>query len=277
VLSRSAYRLANSFFQLIHPGEIKDYLPQRRTDAFIKYVSSHYETGNGFLTQKLAEGCSLKKNAEAISIEEKNGLVEVVFISGGKKQRMFGRAAICATPAARALKIIRRPSETCRRFLSSLRHGGGDVVAAAFKTAESPCFSYVSTPEMPTTTIVRQKGGDSVIFLSYYMGKKAQRISSLKPAQVTREAVINLRSAGFIGKKAKPIFTDHRRWALISHVIGQSSYATFDASSIRPSNRIFLAGDYAHVEPNSIMPYGMKAAAMSGRSAANAVRALLSK
>lgn len=47
LLPERIYKILNAFFQVIHPGEMEEYLPHRRLDALMKFAVTHYEGGKG--------------------------------------------------------------------------------------------------------------------------------------------------------------------------------------------------------------------------------------
>jgi hypothetical protein len=67
------------------------------------------------------------------------------------------------------------------------------------------------------------------------------------------------------------VFKIVKRWKNGGTIISPESYGSWSEEKIRPSERIFLAGDYTWQE----MPYGMDAAIKSGKVVADKVKEFL--
>jgi len=279
-LSPRSYELLNTFFQLIHPGEIGEYIPQRRLDAFQVFQMGHYETGNGVLIAGLIEGISsrLRCGVQVLSIEDQGCNVAVTVCDGEDITRLFAKAVICSIPAHEASRIIVHAESPCRLFLDGIRYGTGSLSVLAIEDSLIPEFSYIATPDLATSTVVRQKTTvDGLILLYfYYMGVKSVPVRELNAKEMMKIALKTLNALGFGKVMEKQIkFADHHHWDMISPIISEESYGAWAIEKIHPSQRVFLAGDYTHVDSHHLMPYGMSAAISSGKKAAEKVRHLL--
>lgn len=279
-LSPQSYELLNAFFQLIHPGKICEYIPQRRLDAFGAFHMGHYETGNGMLITALVEGISsrLRCGVQVLGIDDKGRNVVVTVNEGGKISHLFAKAVICSIPAHEASRIIVHAESPSRIFLNGIRYGAGSLCILAMPENLVPGFSYIATPDLAASTIVRQRTAvDGIILLYFYfMGIKSIPVRKLHEKEMVKIALQTLDALGFGNFKEEQIrFSDHHHWDMISPIISEESYGSWSEEKIHPSQRVFLAGDYTHVDTHHIMPYGMSAAISSGRKAAEQVRHLL--
>jgi protoporphyrinogen oxidase len=279
-LSPSSYRVLNTFFQLIHPGEICEYIPQRRLDAFQVFQMGHYETGNKMLITSLIEGISsrLRCGVQVLSIEDQGCNVVVTVSEGEQIKRLLAKAVICSIPPHEASSIISIAESPCRNFLDGIRYGTGSLSILALPESLIPEFSYIATPDLATSTVVRQKTAvDGLVLLYfYYMGEKSIPVRKLQEKEMVKMALQTLDSLGFGNFSEEQIrFADHHHWDMISPIISEESYGAWDVKKIHPSQRVFLAGDYTHVDSQHLMPYGMSAAISSGKKAAEQVQHLL--
>ncbi len=279
-LSPPSYELLNAFFQLIHPGEIGEYIPQRRLDAFQVFQMGHYETGNGALIAGLIESISsrLRCGAQVLSIDDQGRNVVVTVNEGGQITHLSAKAVICSIPAHEASRVIARAESPSRLFLDGIRYGTGSLCVLAIPENLIPEFSYIATPDLATSTVVRQKTAvDGLILLYFYfMGIKSVPVRKLREKEMMKMALQTLDALGFGKFREEHIkFADHHHWDMISPIISEESYGAWDMEKIHPSQRVFLAGDYTHVDSHHLMPYGMSAAISSGKRAVEQVQHLL--
>ncbi len=279
-LSPPSYELLNAFFQLIHPGEIGEYIPQRRLDAFQVFQMGHYETGNGALIAGLIEGISsrLRCGVQVLSIDDQGRNVVVIVNEGGQIKHLSAKTVICSIPAHEASRVIARAESPCRLFLDGIRYGTGSLCVLAIPENLIPEFSYIATPDLATSTVVRQKTAvDGLVLLYFYfMGIKSVPVRKLHAKEMVKIALQTLDALGFGNFREEQIkFADYHHWDMISPIISKESYGAWAIEKILPSQRVFLAGDYTHVDSHHLMPYGMSAAISSGKKAAEQVQHLL--
>ncbi|WP_437975850.1 FAD-dependent oxidoreductase [Sorangium sp. So ce295] len=276
-----AYRHLNSFFRLIHPGDMREYLPQRQHDAFIKFPTRHYETANGSLVEGLARPLEgrLETGVEVLSLTEKGGSVEVIFRRGEETHTLAARAVVCTAPAPVARRLVTTlTNDRCRVFLDSLRYGEGTVVVLGLEGADLADFSYIVTPDLPFNTVIKHRGRDGkpdTLFV-YYVGEASEALSGLPHEEIVRRTLEHARAlkVGALSEKTLR-FADVHRWATVGPRISPASYADWTDWEARACERIFLAGDYVFVEPDNVLPFGTTQALQSGKRAAESVRAYL--
>ncbi|VVB92182.1 Flavin containing amine oxidoreductase [uncultured archaeon] len=278
-LSPPSYELLNAFFQLIHPGEICEYIPQRRLDAFQVFQMGHYETGNRALIAGLIESISsrLRCGVQVLSISDQGQNVVVTVDEGGQITHLSAKAVICSIPAHEASQVIVRAESPSRLFLDGIRYGTGSLCVLAIPENLIPEFSYIATPDLATSTVVRQKTAvDGLILLYFYfMGIKSVPVRKLHAKEMVKMALQTLDALGFSIREEQIKFADHHHWDMISPIISKVCYGAWAEEKIHPSPRVFLAGDYTHVDSHHLMPYGMSAAISSGKKAAEQVQHLL--
>ncbi len=279
-LSPSSYKLLNAFFQLIHPGEMGEYIPQRRLDAFQVFQMGHYETGNGALIAGLVEGISsrLRCGVRVLSIDDQGRNVIVTVNENGQIKHLYSKAVICSIPPHEASRVITHAEPPCRLFLDGIRYGTGSLCVLAMPEKLIPEFSYIATPDLATSTVVRQKTvvDGFVLLYFYFMGIKSVPVRKFHAKEMVKMALQTLDALGFgnfRGEQTK--VADYHHWDMISPIISEESYGAWAAEKLYPSQRVFLAGDYTHVDINRLMPYGMSAAISSGKRAAEQVQHLL--
>jgi len=263
-----------AFFRVIHPGLIAEALPERQRDALQRFSVTRHAAGNGQLVDALAAplGSRLRLSTEVIGIEEKYGLVEIRVRAGERSEVIGARAVICATTGPVAARLM--PSMTndrCRVFLEKSRWGGGTVVALGLRDADLPDFGYLVTPgrRFDTLLLHRGRGGDPDVLYVYYVGTPPPSPSLAETLADLRE----LKIGAF--RPEQVVFSESRRWEEIGPRISPDSYGRFDEWETRPSERVFLAGDYTFVQPGQVLPYGMDQALASGSAAAQRVEAYL--
>lgn len=281
-LSPPAYRLLNTFFQLIHPGEMGEYIPQRRLDAFQVFYMGHYEIGNGALITGLIKSISsrLRCGVQVLGIKDQGHNVVVTVKEGGQIKRLFAKAVICSIPPHEASHVITHAESSSRLFLDGIRYGTGSLSVLALPEKLTPEFSYIATPDLATSTVVRQKtavDGLALLYF-YYMGIKSIPVRKLQAEEMLEMALQTLNALGFGNfTEAQIKFADHHHWDMMSPIISEESYGSWSPEKIHPSQLVFLAGDYTHVDSRHLMPYGMSAAISSGKKAAEQVQHLLNK
>lgn len=280
-LPPGAYRHLNSFFRLIHPGEMSHYLPQRQRDALVKFPTRHYETANGSLVEGLAQplGARLQTGVEVLSLTEKGGAVEVVFRRGEEVGTLAARTVVCTAPAPLARRLVTTlTNDRCRVFLDSLTYGEGTVVVLGLEGADLADFSYVVTPDLPCNTVLKHRGRDGKpdLLFVYYVGEASAALRDLPRDAVVRQTVERVRALRIGALSEENLcFTDVQRWPMVGPHISPASYANWDDWEARACERIFLAGDYVFVEKNDVLPFGTSQALQSGKRAAEQVRAYL--
>lgn len=264
----------DAFFRVIHPGSISEALPQRQRDALLRFPVAHHAAGNGQLVEAIVEslGSRLRLSTEVLSIEEKYGAVELRVRANGREEVIGARAVICATPGPVAARLL--PSMTndrCRTFLESSRWGGGTVVALGLRGANLPDFSYLVLPGQRINTLLLHRGRDGApdVLYAYYVGTPAPAPN----LDETLAELATLKLGAFSPEHV--VFSERRRWDAIGPLITAETYGRFDAWKTRPSERVFLAGDYTFVQPDQVFPYGMDQALASGTATAARVEAYL--
>jgi len=223
-------------------------------------------------------GGRLRLSAGVVSVAEREDLARVTYRERGRARTVSARTVILTPPGPAARELIREMSGGTRKFLSSLKYGEGTVIALGWRGAGIADFRYIVTPDLPTSTVLRQRTGrdDTQVLFVYYAGEKSARLRGRGRERIIRETLASVRRLG-IGSlpDEKLLFTDLQRWLLAGPVISRESYASWEPSSARPSRRVFLGGEYVHVSPRDLLPYGLAPALRAGMRAARQARGFL--
>lgn len=279
-LGQDEAELINSFFRVIHPGDFNDYIDTRQRDAFIRFNTDHYSRGNRELIEEYARRipATVVHGAEVLDVTERNERVEVTYRDTAGSGAMHARTVIVTVPAPVAAKIIVSKSTECAEFLDSVRYGQGVVVVIALKNAGLVDFSYIVATGLQANTVIKSRTflPDVSVINIYFVAENSIAMMTLPDSEILSRAVdfIKACSIGTISDR-NVMFADVYRWDMVGPVISQKPYAHWVDAMKRPSERVFLAGDYVFVDPADTMPYGMSAAIMSGRRTAAEVSQLL--
>ncbi|MDD2582926.1 MAG: FAD-dependent oxidoreductase [Desulfuromonadaceae bacterium] len=284
-ISPECLRILNAFFQVIHPGEMRDYILSRHIDAFCKHDSAHFVGGNkvvidAFCGELASTPCQIRLNTAVTAIKQEDDAVQVTCLHNEIPSVYYAKTVIVTAPTPVVLKIIHQADEPSRTFLESLRYGSGIVVALGLKNVITPAFSYLVTPDLTTNTILRQQtqSPDVKVLILYYTGDKAEKLQSKNDQTIIDDAITALRIIGVSLDRADSlIFSDIHRWEHLGPVITQELYGAWNNDAARPMSRVFLGGEYTHVDPQNPLPYGMMPAAASGTTQAQAVQQFLAE
>jgi len=83
-LSESNYTILNSFFRVIHSGDLNEYIPIRQKDCFYYWNSGYYEKGNNELVEEYLNRIQAKiqLSSEVISVKEDDNSVKTTYLNG---------------------------------------------------------------------------------------------------------------------------------------------------------------------------------------------------
>jgi protoporphyrinogen oxidase len=267
--------IVEAFFNVIHPGPMERYVPERFGDAFVRFDVRHYSAGNGGLVsayERLLEN-RVVRGAETLSVELQNDGVVVRSRHEGSDSVLRARTAVIATTATAARKILRAPQPTAGRFLESVSYGAGTVVTIGTGKRGLPAFNYVVTPDRSFNTVFQSAtaAADVTILTVYYVDGHGAPTERMAPDRIVRQTIDELAVAG-IGPLAPDdlLFADVVEWKELGTVISAETYDRFTPDALEPLHGVFLAGDYTFWN-RTRMPYGMASAAESGRRAARLV------
>jgi predicted NAD/FAD-dependent oxidoreductase len=273
-LSPQARDTINAFFQVIHPGEIEEYLPEFQRQAFLSYKPRHYVKGNGGLIDEYIKRTNsrIEYNAQVIAIETINNHREfrVFYSRYGKTHDVSARTVVVAATASTALKLVPAMRDRCRRFLESVRYGSFTVVALGLNIISfEDDFSYIVFPGERVSTIYKMTFPESsvTVLLFYYCSRVSQELMSNTDEQFVHLSKECAASAGIVIAESDILFSDIHRWPEGGTIISSESRLLWSPEHISPAKGVFLAGDYMHKS----FPYGMEAAIRSGLETAEAV------
>lgn len=268
-------QILNAFFNLIHPGETSEYLPERLNDAFVRFNTKHYSGGNGELVAAISSQANPKimTSAEVISVIDKGSIVQVIIKSENKEKTIQAKKVIVATPATVAKKIIKNIKPDSQEFLSAVKYGEGMVVVFGVNKPNIIPFSYVVTTDRSFNSLFQSRiKGDIRIFTVYYVSNQVKKLAGKNIDEIISLTKTEINSMG-IGniKDSEILFSDGYKWNDIGTIISAKAYLGFNPEWLQTSKNVFLAGDYT-LWNRQMLPYGMSAASESGRYTAKTVK-----
>jgi protoporphyrinogen oxidase len=278
-LPDEALRVINAFFKQIHPGDIRDYIPQRQRDALDPLYPDHFEKGNGCAVEAhlgaLGDRVQLALGRVALELKEDRDGVTVIHRTADLEQegRIDCRAVIVATPANIARTLVRPSHPSCTAFLESVRYGTYTVVALVLDAPRLAPFRYFVTPESPLNVIIQQGSADRRYrtLLCYYSDPLAQAAAELSDTDLVETTLQKIGLFGFgTFDQSHVTFSAVKRWGLVGTILTPGYARLKSRDNWQATDRIFLAGDYLSTDEN--WGYGTRDAVTSGRATASLVR-----
>ena len=278
-LPQRLYHYLNAFFQVIHPGEMRNYMPERWQDALTTFDTGHYVRGNGEMVDALAQALEGKihTDTEVLSLHPQEDRVRVVVRKGEKQISHQAKHIIMTTPAPVTAKLLNRVSSAAQDYLQAWDYAGGTVVMLALKDATIDAFSYLVTPDSPISTIIQQQTQHENIIklLIYYAGAKHDAVQNM-PDDALLMTTIQTLLALNIGEATPQnlLFSDIQRWPRVGPIISSEAAATWQPAIRQATERIWLSGEYT-LNPSETIPFGMVPALYSGQETARPVRQII--
>ena len=271
LLSDKCHSVISTFFNAVHPGEMREYIHQRQSDAFIKFNISHYALGHRELVEWFVKNSNadIYLNSFVESITDNGDMVSIIYNKNGFKRKVDSKAAVVTVNPASALKIIKNINPDTKKFLQQIKYASVTVVALIIKNIKIPDFSYIVMNNSASSAIFKQKTKepDVNVFLIYFCDKASMNIEKLnrdKMIEVSKKELWKLASF----KNEDILFTDYHYWPAACAIISDTAYSCWQNSYRRASRNVFLAGDYLYYNKKNILPLGMQAAIISGRETA---------
>lgn len=280
ILPEEMMSVVKTAFNVIHPGDFKDYVDSRKMDAFISFATNYYAGGNRTLVDIYAAMIKEKymTGAEVISVEKNKSSFLVKYLKDGVVKDVSAETVIVATPASVAVKIIKNMKMESEKFLRTIRYGKGVAAVFVTKKGDFPVFSYIVTPEKSFNTVFanRSKDGNTSVFTVYFIDSFINKNPELKEDGYLKTALNELRTMNIGNFDDENIIAkDVYFWKELGTVISGEAYTGFDPEVLEPVKGVVLAGDYTFWDALE-MPYGIDAAFESGRIASEKVKKYLS-
>ncbi len=278
LLSDDAKQVVGAFFNTINPGDLSQYDPRLIPAAFSTFNIDHFSEGVQKVAAEYRKRISgpVLLNARVLSVDDKGDKVAVIYRQNAKQHTVYAKAVVVTTPAPIARNIIKKQNPKAAAFLASVTYGAGLAVVLAVRDSHLPAFRYIATPEQSFGVIYQMHTKyDGVKLLTiYYLDRWVQQHKNLDDRDIVNRTVQELIKMGFV-KKQDILFSDTKWWVHLGTIVNQRGYAHFSSDSVRPSRRVFLAGDYTVFSPNNPLAYGVDAAIESGKAVAEKVRHIL--
>ena len=273
LLSPQRYASLNAFFQIIHPGELRDTVPERRLDSLTEHRIAHYAGGN----ESLVDAFLKNTRAELRTCHRVTGLrpeaqgVRVHYENAAGPGEIHAAWVVLAAPAEAAAGLLSGARNVATDFLNRVRYGSGIVVTLGLQRTNLIRLSYVVSPAgLVNTFLFRHETGqdETLTVTAYLVGDKASAAWARPDAELVNLVMdeLNALTLGCVAADSL-LFSDVHRWPAVGPLIVPNTYEDFCRASRYPASRILLAGDYTRWD-EAKMPYGMEAALASGRHAA---------
>lgn len=274
-LSSATLAIADAFFHVTYPGDLREYVPERRKDSLKTLSPQFYENGNGALVQALSDslGDRLVLGADVRSLDDRGECVHVAYEVAGEPRSVRARSVLVSTPATITRALLARMSAEAEYFLESVEYRSGLVVVLFCPRGVLSSFSYLVTVDARPHTVIRQEKGDVCVLTCYYVGAHARELAREPRERIIEQTVRDVSALGIGLSSPQDVrFADVRFWPIVGPIISERMRAYHHPRALRPSERVFLAGEYT--QPTSL-PYGMMPAISSGHRAAAEVRQFL--
>lgn len=264
-LPPSSRAVVNAFFRTIHPGEIEEYARERHRDAFVRHVPAHYPDGNVGVVHALRERSTaeIRTGVEVQAIARGPEGVTVSCLQDGRPLSLEARAAIIATPAPVARRLLTTlPPETAR-YIDAVRYGAFTVAAIGVEDIRFEDFAYVVSPELAVNTIYKLGFPDSpiTVLIGYFCDRASQSVSKLEDTDVVERLRGAVCETGVAELRSQDVvFSDVVRWPQGGTIVSPELRERWSPGLVAPEEGIFLAGDYLWRD----FPYGTEPAIRSG-------------
>ncbi len=277
-LMEKPYNLLNAFFQLIHPGQLNQYVMDRKYDALIRWDLSFLKRGNCTVVDFLEEQSTAEiwTKARVENITDEGNLVRVEYIRKGMRYVVTSEKVIVTTPAPVAKKLLAHQNSACSDFLQALAYNGGFTLVLGIPTPLLKDFAFVATPDFEFTSVLHQKRENDISTLTiYFTGRGVDQLREQEMEVLVQDTLDDLQWVAATSlQRSDVIFYDSNYWPYISPVINDA-YDLWNSRALKPSSNVQLAGDYTWYSPVDPLPYGMTAAYLSGQYAAKQVKKAL--
>lgn len=271
------YAARRAFFGVIHPGDYADYISRRTADWRSDHDLRSRPEGNAELIEALkrSTNATIHLGAEVSSVKEENERAIVEYTLNGKRNYAASEVVIVSTPPGAARKLL-GDSLPLEHPARSIREVGGIVVVLGMQPNTFAPFSYIVSEDAGVNVVLLTERENHQMLTVYLSGANAEEGRSLTDEALIAKVVdaINSLNIGQVDA-AQVSFSDIQRWETIGAIISYEPYeVSWNDNSFEVSERIILAGDYTYWTHEK-MPYGMRAAVLSGRRAADRARARL--
>jgi len=275
-LPPSSRDIVNAFFRIIHPGEIEEYAKERHRDAFVQYLPAHYPDGNAGLVHALKErsAAEMRTGVEVQAIARTPGGFTVTCLQEGRPLRFEARAAVVATPAPVARRLLAALPVETSGYLDAVRYGAFTVAAIGVRDVCFTDFAYLVSPDLEVNTIYKQEFPDSPIrvLIGYFCDRASQSAARLEDAEVVERLRGAVCETGVAEVRSQDvIFSDVARWPLGGTIASRELRERWSPGLVAPEKGIFLAGDYLRRD----FPYGTDPAIRSGVEAGQRAKEFL--
>ena len=266
----------NAFFQVIHPGDILQYVPARRRDSLIRHQTHRFAQGNQSLIEALIpqSGADIRYSCPVTAIEElpAQSIVRVQWeTAASPAQYATADRVILATAAPQARSLIpAHLRNSATDFLSRVHYGAGIAAIVNVVNCDFTQYAYIVTPHGMANTVVfhRQPGKPrDVLITAYIVAEKADHCCAMDDNSLLQLVIAELNGFEIGTVNHDNIkWSDIVRWPAVGPIISPQTYERFSTSCLFPMNNVILAGDYTWWDHRQ-MPYGMQAAIDSGQRA----------
>ncbi len=276
MIGEDMYRSLNAFLQVIHPGNLTEYIPSRRQDSLFRHPVKSYAGRNETLVQALAAQCSadIRVNARVYALENlsENETTTVAWRDAqGLEHSACAKKVILSLPAPESRILCRSQNNVSTAFLNRLRYGSGIVVVLECNNTDWSFLSYlVSTQGMVNTFFFHYPSENTsrTIVTAYLVAEKAAACRDMSDAELSDLVISELAQLPLGDMQSCGLsLLEVKKWPGVGPIIDTQAYHGFSSTWLHPMPGVILAGDYTWWDEEQ-MPYGMWAAIASGRRAA---------
>ncbi len=263
----------SAFWGLIHPAPIQGSLPERQCDG-LRPVPAFRQNGNGAVVDQLMNEsrADFFPGTNVVALRDRQAWFDLV-IEDGKIRR--ARTVIMAIPPAPAALLLGGKTPFSG-FLKQVRfYPGLSLVFSVSKRSISD-FSYLVSLEGPFNSAVKCERRDKTFVHVYCLGERWSAGMAQGRETLLKDIGDRFSHMDVIDSPRALSFVDAASWAGIGPHISSPPYGAGVLDSSRIADRLFVAGDYTWFDAKEKMPYGMRAAVLSGFRAAEEVVSLLS-
>lgn len=276
-IDTNIYNLLNKNIKSVFPASLREYNLPMSEFAWMRYNSSHFLKGNQVVIDKLKSTNNTKYilNASVFNVLDKGDNVEVSYYNNrNEENKVQAKKVIVTTPSAVASQIIKKQSEECSQFLSSIKYASYQVITYIVdKNIDENKLAYILPMGTPFSNIVFHKTDNlnRKIIQFYIADEDLYETSKLPDVYLYAEELLN---KIWLIDNNNILFKEKYFWPNAGPIVDSLFLEKWSNEVTHPSTNVYLAGDYTWME--GVSHFGMVPAIQSGKFAVTRVKKDLS-